>query len=224
MTGSTAGSAACASLVSDARLPSMAAIQERISLGNRIRMFNDAESEIDHLTSSLIELQRGWVDVQRQIHDLSGEELSAQDEQKLADLESTFKEQVRQYGLGSVPVNELRISRESYRPVHDGFDLGFNLSASDMIRTIWAYLYGLLEVARRHNTNHLGLLILDEPRQQETAAMSFSEFLHRAATARDASQQVIFATSEESSNLRAMLEGVPHQYVEFEGKILSKLE
>jgi len=213
-----------ASLVSDARMPSMAAIQERISLGNRIRMLNDAESEIDRLTNSLTELQESWVEVQQQISALSGEELSAEDEQKLADLESTFKEQVTQYGLGSVPVGELRISRESYRPIHDGFDLGFNLSASDMIRTIWAYLYGLLEVARRYSTNHLGLLILDEPRQQETAAISFGEFLHRAATARDANQQVIFATSEESRNLKAMLGSVPHQYLEFEGKILSKLE
>ncbi len=212
-----------ASLVSDGRLPSMAAIQERISLGNRIRMFNDAKGEIDRLTSTLNDLQRNWVEVQGQIRALSGEELSAEDQQKLRDLESIFKEQVRQYGLGSVPVDELRISPETYRPIHDGFDLGFNLSASDMIRTIWAYLYGLLEVARRHNTNHLGLLILDEPRQQETAAISFSEFLHRASTAHAASQQVIFATSEETSNLKAMLDSVPHQYVEFEGKILSKL-
>ncbi len=213
-----------ATLVSDARMPSMAAIQERMSLSNRIRMLDEAQGEIERLRVLLNELCERWVEVQNQIRALSGEELSPQDQRKLEDLESTFKEQVRQYGLGSVPVDELRISPETYRPIHDGFDLGFNLSASDMIRTIWAYLYGLLEVARRHNTNHLGLLILDEPRQQETAAPSFSEFLRRAATARDARQQVIFATSEESSNLRAMLESVPHQYVEFEGKIFSKLE
>jgi hypothetical protein len=129
------------SLVSDARLPSMAAIQERMSLGNRIRMFNDAKSEIDDLMSSLNDLQRNWVEVQNQIRDLSGEELSAEDQQKLRDLEAVFKEQVRHYGLGCVPVDELRISPETYRPIHDGFDLGFNLSASDMIRTIWAYLW-----------------------------------------------------------------------------------
>jgi hypothetical protein len=179
---------------------------------------------MERLTVILNELRERWVEVQGQIRSLSGQDLSANDERKLQGFESRFKDQVRQYGLGSVPVDELRISRETYRPTHDGFDLGFNLSASDMIRTIWAYLYGLLEVSRTHSTNHAGLLILDEPRQQETAAVSFKEFLNRAAGARAANQQVIFATSEDSNNLRSMLQSLPHQYIEFEGKILSKIE
>ena len=111
-----------------------------------------------------------------------------------------------------------------HRPTHDGFDLGFNLSASDMIGTILACLYGLLEVSLTHSTNHAGLLILDQPRQQETAAVSFKEFLNRAAGARAANQQVVFATSEDSTNLRSMLQALPHQYIEFEGKTLSKME
>ena len=78
---------------------------------------------------------------------------------------------------------------------------GLTFLRADMIRTIWAYLYGLLEVSRTHSTNHAGLLILDEPQQQETAAVSFKEFLNRAAGARAANQQVVFATSEDSTNL-----------------------
>jgi protein phosphatase len=106
-----------------------------------------------------------------------------------------------------------------YRPTYEGFDLGFNLSASDMIRTIWAYLYGLLEVARVSPTNHPGLLILDEPRQQQANRMSFALFAKRAAASRQARQQVIFLTSEDEDTVQEMLGSVEHKYINFAGQM-----
>jgi len=71
-------------------------------------------------------------------------------------------------------------------------------------------------------TNHLGLLILDEPRQQETAKISFAEFLKRASGAAQFQQQVIFATSETEANLREILVDVPHTCHSFAGKIIKR--
>jgi hypothetical protein len=107
--------------------------------------------------------------------------------------------------------------------MYEGFDLGFNLSASDMIRTIWAYLYGLMEVARTGETNHLGLLVLDEPRQQQADKVSFAQFAKRAAGTGAERQQVVFLTSEDPQTLAAMLTGVAHQYINFDGKMIQPM-
>ena len=101
--------------------------------------------------------------------------------------------------------DEIDIDRSPYRPTHEGFDLGFDLSASDMIRVIWAYLFGILDVGREETGNHLGLLIFDEPRQQETARASYQALLANASTSGLGGAQIIFATSEPSQSLLTML-------------------
>jgi hypothetical protein len=78
-------------------------------------------------------------------------------------------------------------------------DLQFDLSASDLIRSIWAYRLSFLELARDKETNHLGLLVIDEPGQQEMASESFSALLQRASRAGAYGQQILLATSEEQS-------------------------
>ena len=45
-----------------------------------------------------------------------------------------------------------------------------------MIRVMWAYMYGLLEVAIAL-MNHSASLILDEPRQQEATRFSLDQFM-----------------------------------------------
>lgn len=102
------------------------------------------------------------------------------------------------------------ISEKTYRPVHEGFDLGFDLSASDMIRVIWAYLFSFMEVSREVAGNHPQLLVFDEPRQQEAARPSFEQLLRRAAMNGAQGSQVLFATSEEERGLGEMLQGLPH--------------
>jgi hypothetical protein len=74
------------------------------------------------------------------------------DRDKIAGLEASFLDQLRDYGFTSLPIGELSISQDTYLPTYEGFDLGFDLSASDMVRTIWAHRMGMLEVARRFPT------------------------------------------------------------------------
>lgn len=101
--------------------------------------------------------------------------------------------------------------------------MAFDLSASDGIRTKWAYLMSFLETARRFETNHPGFLILDEPRQQSTAEMSFEKLLSRASQSRDWNQQIVFATSEEPEILRQMLDGIPHTLIDLSGRKVLQL-
>jgi hypothetical protein len=87
------------------------------------------------------------------------------------------------------------------------------------IRTIWAFLTALLEVSRDFETNHLGLLVFDEPRQQDAARISFEALLKRASSSRKFGQQVIFSTSGDLNAIQKALAGVPHRLLSFEGKI-----
>ena len=130
------------------------------------------------------------------------------------------------------------ISEDSYRPEHQGFDiqvdpfkqdgldssleLQTSISASDMIRTIWAYLQGMLELSRQVHTNHPGFVVYDEPRQQSTKTMSFEAFLKRASLGKDFGQQVILFTSEDRVRLRDGLAGSPHNFIEIEGRVIKK--
>jgi hypothetical protein len=135
-----------------------------------------------------------------------------------------FGEELRQFGFASLKIEDISISPDTYRPEHEGFDLPANISASDFIRVIWAYLNGFLELARGYATNHPGLLVFDEPKQQSTKDLSFGELLRRVSSASQVGQQVIFATSENRTNLRQKLEGIPHHYIEFEGRIIKPLQ
>lgn len=131
--------------------------------------------------------------------------------------------QLHEYDFGSFSDERLTISRDDYLPRREEFDLQADISASDSIRVVWAYLLGLLEIDAQIDTNHQGLLVLDEPRQQSTKEVSFEALLRRAGS--DATgHQVIFATSEDLASLQAMLEDVPHTLQAVDGYVLKPVD
>jgi hypothetical protein len=210
-------------LVGPAGLPSVAHIHHMVELERRQTVLTSTTEALRQVTRNLGPLAEEWRGVQGRLSELRNVDLAQEDETKLARLEAILIEQLRDYGFRSLPAGEIRISRERYTPTHEGFDLGFDVSASDMIRLIWAYSIGLLEVAREFDTNHARLLLLDEPRQQSTDPVAFKTLLRRASTAQTEEQQVVFATSEPEASVREMLEGVQHKFIAYEGFILKPL-
>jgi hypothetical protein len=217
-------------LISDGRSPSRAALEERIRLGQQIRQAEKVRASFEELVLRFGELSAEWADVQRDLSSLPAGDLSSIDEEKLQEIERLMKQQLRTYGLSSISPDSISVSRDSYKPIYEGFDLEvnygsidleFNNSASDMIRTHWGYMLALLEVARTQTTNHPGMLVMDEPRQQSTDPRSFAQLLKRASLAGQYGQQVVIATSEERHVLEPMLEGIDHHYVQFSGKLLT---
>lgn len=199
---------------------SIEAIERRIQLREKIVTARRAEDQIASECNLLRNVGQRWKAVQESIAALPKGDLSEADKQKLRRLRELFVSAVSQFGMRSVNPSTLRISEENYKPEHEGFNIEFDLSASDMIRTLWAYLNGLLELSREFETNHLGLLILDEPKQQETARVSFGELFRRTSSVSNHKQQIIIATSEDESTLLPLLDGVQHQYIHFAGFIL----
>lgn len=203
--------------------PAYSVIEERIRLAEKIRQMKLTRDQVDVLLGSFSGLSEEWCDVQTKISGLPKGLLSEEDSSKLSDLEQSFREQLQEYGFSSINPSDIEISSNSYFPEYEGFDLQFDLSASDYIRVFWAYLLGLLEVARGYQTNHLGLLVLDEPRQQSARETSIEAFLDRASQSQRYNQQVIIATSESRTVLEQYLSDVPHTYMGFDGRIIAPI-
>jgi hypothetical protein len=203
--------------------PAIEAVRIRIALENRIRTGERVVSDFGETMESFGEVAVAWRRVIEQKRSLPTDGFSLSDKTKLARLQALFREQLREFGFSSLNVDSLEIATQTYRPTLEGFDLGFDLSASDNIRTIWAYLQGLLEVSAEQSINHLGFLLFDEPRQQEAAELSFERLLARAANAKRRGQQIIFATSEPLVSIRRMTSDLDVQIVNFDGRVVSRL-
>lgn len=151
--------------------------------------------------------------------------LSINDRQKLADIESSLVNQLAQYGFRSFEPEQIEVSDQTYRPNRDGVDLpsAVQMSASDAVRLIWAYLVALLEVSRSHQTNHPGLIVFDEPQQQHMKEISFEALLKRLAPCGESNQQALIATSQDIESLSQMIGALPCQLIELPERVLQPL-
>ena len=202
--------------------PSAEAIARRIRLSDRIERLTAIAERFMALLGTLDGLAQDAREVRANLAELPADRLSADDEEKLRQLQDSFIAQLHDYDFGSFSDERLSISPDDYRPRREEFDLQADISASDSIRVVWAYLLGLLEVSATSATNHPGLLVFDEPRQQSTKTVSFEALLQRAGRDADG-RQIIFATSEDLEPLRAMLSGVPHHLHAIDGYVLQRV-
>jgi len=210
-------------LVSDGRVPSIAAVRKRVKTQEELTRLARAASDFGVELEKLDQLASKWHGLQVTKGDLPADDTSSTDKKKIARWGELVREQLHQYDFTSLEVEEVTVSVETYRPLHEGFDLPTNISASDFIRVIWSYLNGLRELSLEFDTNHPGLLVFDEPKQQSAKDLSFEQLLERAARAGESGHQVIFATSEKDETLRRMLADVPHTYLAFEGYIIKAI-
>lgn len=207
-------------LTADERVPSPALVEERVVAAVELRRLQLASRKFAEATNVFAGLADEWRICQTLAAALNETEVAAEDERKLRLFERLIQEQLRLYHLSSVVPESITLSRDTYRATCGGLELQFDLSGSDLTRAVWAHRLGLLEVARAESTNHPGLLILDEARQQAAAAEDFAAFLVRAAESRNAGQQVIVATSENLVALGVSLANIDCGYVHIDGRML----
>jgi len=211
-------------LTSSSRLPSISALRQRMVVEDRITKLRSVEEDFRRALEQFRQASELWRITLEKIRALPSDDLSQNDKQKLSQLQDIVVDQLHKYEFSSVSPRSISISSETYKPIHeDGFDLGFDLSATDMIRLIWSYLVGLLELTRSRQTDHPGFLIFDEPRQHEMSPTSYAEFLRRVANSRDHNQQVIVTSSGQETSIKEILGNVPFQLIGFPGKILTRL-
>lgn len=210
-------------LVAPGSNPSAAIIDERIRAEARMRDIEALQAIFDDAMDRLRSLQNAYTDLLQERAQIPAEKLSQNDRNKLNRLTELVQSQARDFGFSTFSPSELSISEDSYKPEKEGFEIGFETSASDAIRLKWAYQLSLLELANEKSTNHPGMLVFDEPRQQSSSRPSFQNLLSRAAGAKQRGQQVIFSTSEDIETLKTITAGIDCREVIFPGYILQKL-
>ncbi len=206
-------------------IPSKAQLHEQIRLSNTAEHSQRLLDFLDQLGEVFDDLSEKWQDVRDRLRDLGTGSMNPDDQETLKNWQRSFRQQVTDYGLRSIPPTELSIDPESLVPVNDGMELAFDLtmaiSASDMIRTKWAYYVSLFEASKEaKNGHHADLLVFDEPRQHETDRGSLAAFVRRLSVGAAAGCQVIYATSEDPRELGEVLTGIPCNILPTQGQHL----
>jgi hypothetical protein len=211
-----------ATLTQNAEAPSQAAIAKQVRLSDRIEEFNEFEEKLAGLGSDLSEQAAEYRRITSDLADL-GERggLTASDKKKLAAFGNLVREQLFDFGFSSMPPEEVQLAQDTYLPMRNDAPIRPDeLSASDRVRMVWAYLVGLMEISRTFETAHPGLLILDEPGQQEISDDSLGALFKRLATAQDFGQQVIVATSKPAVAVNKMVESAEVALHQIDGYLL----
>ncbi|RVU02203.1 hypothetical protein EOE18_17695 [Novosphingobium umbonatum] len=211
-------------LMGPSNAPSAAAIEERVRVEARIRDLEGLIASLGDTASRLNILSAEFAELLKAIRLLPSDKMTADDKDKLDALTSSVQELAQAFGFTTFAPNELTIDEDSYRPQKEGYEIGFETSASDAIRLKWAYQLGLLELARDYTTNHPGMLLLDEPRQQSSSKVSFGQLLERAANHRGKGQQVIVSTSEDIDTLTPILARLSCNKIIFDGYVLQPVK
>lgn len=211
-------------LIAPAHAASASVIEERLRLDARIQRLSAVRDRFDALVTQLVGQAEIYGTLLAGQAALPRDRLSEADRDKLAVFERSVRGQLAHYGFKTFAPRELEISEDTYRPQKEGFEIGFELSASDAIRLKWAYQLGLLDVDLQTTTHHPGLLVLDEPRQQEAAEASVSGLLRTAASLAVKGSQILIATSEQLANVQQFVADLPCQLVAFDGPIIRRLD
>ena len=104
------------------------------------------------------------------------------------------------FGFSTSEIDKITISRNTLRPEQNGYDIIAETSASDYIRTIWAFTLALLELAtdKKLSIKHGGFVIFDEPRQHEARTQSLDDLIKYTSQIFENTGQAIFTTSFEN--------------------------
>ena len=133
-------------------------------------------------------------------------EMSFSDNEKITLLEKYFRNYLYDFGYGSKDFEQIKVSKqkfEKYFPIVkiEGRDekIRINSSASDFVRSLWAYYISLFEVSRKYRGNHIGLFIFDEPAQHAMNESSQKTFLERLSKL-DTCQSIVFSSFEDKDD------------------------
>lgn len=220
-------------LIEDERLPSIADIEKKVKLQNRVDFYNKFIIEVNEKIDEIYDLSKDWKQVLIDESKLPKELLSIEDSKKVSMLESKFKQLLSRFEYSSKSAANISISRDPDKqflfPVVENETMRYNLrydsSGSDWIRASWSYYCALFKVSQEKDTNHPKFLMLDEPAQQDMSDSSYSELLKELTKYKDG-QVLIFSSFHNSeANYREVTEGITDfKLIEVKPKLMKPKE
>lgn len=179
-------------------LPSMASMKEMVLLEDKIKKVENIKSGYLKLYQEFKNIANKWDNNELLKSDYP---MSQEDINKLNLLTSSFKDLTTDFKYGSKREDQLKISwggSSKYFPIvtidKDTQPIKNNSSASDFVRSLWAYLISLYKVSSIKNGNHQGILLFDEPAQHAMTESSQKAFFKELSNL--GCQSIVFASFE----------------------------
>lgn len=180
-------------------------VYKRIQLDTEINSLDKLLDFFSKQKSILKGLSEEWKSYLEAKSALPSKKFTQSDERKLISLRNYFIANLNKFGYKSIlNLNQVEISRETYLPVIEGFDMKFDSSASDNIRAIWAFILALLQTSNEQAGNHPGVLIFDEPAQHSIVINDMREFFNSIIKLNGYNQIIVGITMKDSDTLHAI--------------------
>jgi hypothetical protein len=193
-------------LVSNNKSPSIVEIEKRLKLEKKIEFYSKYLDDFNLLIEELQKISSKWERVASALKDFPKDFMSSNDRKKLYKLERNFRDFLSKFNYTSKSLDLISISRDTYLPVAKKpfennlfYNIRFDSSASDFIRSIWAFTCSLYKTSKEFNGNHPSLLMLDEPKQQDVALGDFVSLL-KELSSHNEGQVLLFASFENSDD------------------------
>lgn len=187
---------------------SEAIMLKKIEISKQIERLANLQDAFHSFLKRLGDLSERWNNYLEHKKRLPPKGISESDSCKIALLKSHFIENLQRYHYSSLTsLDGIEISEESLLPTIDGFDMKFDSSASDGIRTIWAFTLALLQVSIEKNGNHPGVIIFDEPAQQSIVPEDMNSFI-LSTTEVSFNSQIIMAITLNSNEIIQIIDGL----------------
>lgn len=180
-------------------------IRKKFILENEIEKVENLITDINTQFIKLQKLSEEWRKLQAEIAKLPTDYFTDLDIRKLNTLRDNFRKNVQEFGYRSINPFDIDISKDRYLPTIEGFDMKFDSSASDSIRSIWAYTIALFQTAQQLNGQHAGIIIFDEPAQHSIVVDDMKEFLNKILTLEGSPQVFIGITMSDKSVLNNLI-------------------
>ena len=219
-------------LVRPARALVWSEVEEVIRLEARVGRLAEMQEDIDGSVDELEGIAGQWSDVKGELDGIRISDLSALDHQKVQRFQEVVQKLLGVFGFQSFGPGEIELTKDDFRPhavkqEGDGErverNIGFDASASDGIRLKWAYYLALLEVSQKFPMNHVGLIMFDEPGQQQMREVDLASFLAEAAESVSQKGQVVVSTSEDVDRVRESLKGSTAKIHSYEGFMIQPI-
>lgn len=183
---------------------SQSEILKKITYEDKLNKLEKFINRVSDSKKIFEKLSLRWQEYLSEKSELPEKYLSENDVKKINLLERKFIKNLRKFSYESINTESIKISKDNYMPLTKGFDMKFDSSASDNVRTIWSYTLALLEVSLLKHGNHCNLIIFDEPGQhsmipKDTSAL-LDSLINISQDSKLSSTQSIVALTQKDEN------------------------
>ncbi|PFN68721.1 hypothetical protein [Bacillus cereus] len=193
------------------KLPTKRELDKIVEMKIRLNKLSDANESFEKLLSRFENIKDKWKNYLKRLENMSSEYFSKLDNEKLAYFEKCFLILLKEFSFSSIKTNEISISHDKYTPIVKGFDIKFDSSASDNIRLIWSYIIAIFKTSEKFAGNHPGLMVFDEPGQQQMAMNSQKELFEVLAKSNG---QSIVGTSLEPHEIKEIIKDLNVNFID----------